>query len=154
MPRGGYRAGSGKKKGSKHKKTLEREAARKAYEQMVLENLRPLFQRQLLLANGVNYVYRIDRHERKGQPVRIEHVLLESPSEIADALDLIMNEDFQDPHETGFYYVTTKAPEGRAIDSMLDRSIGKPAQPISGDKDNPLEVVNIVKYAKGANPSA
>lgn len=57
----------GRPKGRKDNKTLEREAARKAYEQMVLENLRPLFQKQLLLANGVNYVYRIDRHERKSE---------------------------------------------------------------------------------------
>lgn len=128
---GGARPGSGMKKGQKTRKTLEREASRKAYEQLVLENLRPIFHKQLWLAMGQTYVYRIDKHKAKGEPTRIEHVLLEEPHEIADALDILANGD-QNGDETGsgFYYVVTKPPENRAIDSMLDRSIGSAKQSV------------------------
>lgn len=144
----------GRPKGRKNNATIEKEEARKAYQQLVLQNLRPLFSSQMSLARGVSYVYRIDRHG-KGSTLRIEHVLLEDAREIADALDIIENNDPNGDEEgNGFYYVTTKAPENRAIDSMLDRSIGKPAQPLSGDKENPLELVTILKYAKGDKPSA
>ncbi len=139
------------KKGQKTRKTIEREAARKAYEQLVLKNLEPIFQKQLWLAMGQTYVFRKEKHGT-GSSMRIEHVLLESPHEIAEALDIIANHDPQE--EDGFVYITTKQPESRAIDSLLDRSIGKPSQPISGDKENPLEVVNIIKYAKGDKPPA
>lgn len=144
---GGKRPGSGMKKGQKTQKTLEREAQRKVYEQLAFQNLQPIFRKQLLLAMGQTYVYRKEKHGT-GAATRIEHVLLENPHEIADALDVIANGDEQDEDE-GFVYITTKQPESRAIDSLLDRSIGKPSQPISGDKDNPLEVVTIIKYAKG-----
>ncbi len=133
------------KQGQKTRKTIAREAARAAYQQLVLQNLRPLFSSQMALARGVSYVYRIDRHG-KGSSLRIEHVLLEDPREIADALDIIENGDPNgDDEGHGFYYVTTKAPENRAIDSMLDRSIGKPAQPISGDPDNrtPIPIMHV-----------
>lgn len=124
---GGRRPGSGMKKGHKTKKVLEREASRKAYEQLVLKNLKPLFYKQLLLAMGQIYVYRRDKHGT-GASMRIENVLLENPREIADALDTIANNDPNWSHEDGYVYVVTKSPENRAIDSMLDRSIGKPMQ--------------------------
>jgi hypothetical protein len=144
----------GRPKNRKNNKTIEREAAREAHQQLVLENLRPLFQKQLLLAMGTTYVYRIDRHG-KGSTLRIEHVLLENPREIADALDVLANHDPNGDEEgNGFVYISTKPPENRAIDSLLDRTLGKATQTIGGDKDNPLEVVNIIKYAKGGKPSA
>lgn len=143
----------GRPTGRKNNATIEKEAARKAYEQMVLKNLQPIFRKQLWLAMGKTYVYRIDRHG-KGSTLRIEHVLLEHPREIADALDILANHDPNGDEEgNGFYYIVTKDPENRAIDSMLDRSIGKPVQKIGGDKDNPLELVTVVKYA-GGKPSA
>lgn len=152
---GGRRAGSGMKPGQKIRKTIERDAALKAYQQLVLENLKPLFRKQLWLAMGQTYVYRIDKHRTKGEATRIEHVLLDDPREIADALDILANGDSNGGDDgNGFYYIMTKPPENGAIRDMLDRSIGKPAQKISGDKDNPLEVVNIITYAKGIKPSA
>ena len=36
-------------------------------------------------------------------------------------------------------------PNARTLTAIMDRESGKPAQPITGDKDSPLEV--IVKYA-------
>jgi hypothetical protein len=66
----------GRPKGRKSNKTLEREAAAKVFGDMVRQTMKPLFHSQLSIAHGVSFVYRIDRHKRKGEPVRIEHVLL------------------------------------------------------------------------------
>lgn len=146
MAKGGPREGAGRRTGSRNKKTLVQEAERKAFVQLALENLRPIFRKQLLLAMGQTFVYRKEYHG-KGATLRIEHVLLEKPHEIADALDTIANNDFQDP-EGEYVYISTKSPENRALDSILDRSIGKPATPISGVKGEPLEVVTVIQYAK------
>lgn len=94
---GGARKGSGMKKGQKTTKTIEKEEARKAYQQLVLQNMRPLFDSQLALARGIAFVYRIDRHG-KGSPLRIEHVLLEDPREISDASDILANGDPNRPY--------------------------------------------------------
>lgn len=138
----------GRPTGRKNNKTIEREAAFKAYQQMVLEQIAPLFRKQLWLAMGKTYVYRKEKHGT-GASMRIEHVLLENPHEIADALDTIANHDAQDDEAEGFVYITTTPPDNSAIKDMLDRSIGKPTQKIGGDADNPLEIVTITKYAHG-----
>lgn len=147
-PRGGARKGSGMKKGQKTQKTIEKEEARKAYQQLVLQNLRPLFGSQLSLARGVSYVYRIDRHYTKGSPVRVEHVLLEDPREIADALDIIENADPNGTEDgNGFYYVTTKAPENRAIDSLLDRALDKSKQVTDVTSDGKAILGNAIVFS-------
>lgn len=137
MARGGKRTGAGRQTGSKNKKTLERDAAIKAYQQLVLKNLQPLFRKQLLLAMGQVFVYRKEKHGT-GASMRIEHVLLENPHEIADALDKIVNNDANWPNEDGFVYVSAKSPEHASIKDMLDRSIGKAADKLDltsgGDK--------------------
>lgn len=155
MTRGGYRQGSGRPTGLKNKKTLEREAARKVYEDLVRQNVKPLFDFQLSLARGVSYVYRIDRHG-EGSKERVEHVLLESPQEIADALDVIANGDPNgEDGGNGFVYVTTKAPENRAIDSLLDRGIGKATQVLATEDDEGtrLPITGVIIMKDGADLS-
>lgn len=114
----------GRPKGRKNDKTIEREAAKKAYDQMVLQKLEPVFQSQLVSALGVYFVYRKE-HYGTGASKRIEHIQLTEPYEIADALDRIANGENGFSSEEGFCYVMAKGPGDRAIDSMLDRAIGK-----------------------------
>lgn len=49
MPRGGARKGTGPKKGSKWKSTLDREAAREVYRRHVLEHMDAIVAKQLAL---------------------------------------------------------------------------------------------------------
>lgn len=147
--KGGKRPGAGMPKGKVTQKVLEREASRKAFQQLVLENLRPLFHKQLWLSMGQTYIYRKEKHGT-GASMRIEHVLLENPHEIADALDTIANMDEQDENE-GFVYIVTKPPENRAIDSMLDRSIGKASDKVEPfGTDGGEIVVKMVQYGSKA----
>lgn len=134
----------GRPKGRKNDATIEKEIARKAYEQWVLNKLDPLFQRQLLAALGVVFIYRKEHHGT-GASKRIEHVQLTEDYEIADALDRIANNENGFSADDGFCYIMAKAPDTRAIDSMLNRSIGPAAQKIehSGPDGGPIPVQGV-----------
>lgn len=127
MAKGGKRPGAGRKAGTKNAATLEREAVLAVYRQRIMGAADQLFHSQLALSRGLSFVYRIERHGT-GSKERIEHVLLESSYEIADALDAIANGEQGFAHEDGYVYISVKAPENRAIDSMLDRALGKVTQ--------------------------
>ena len=128
------RPGAGRKPGSKSPATLEREAALKAFREMVLGQVLPLFQSQLLLAKGLTYVYRVTIGERGG---RSEPELVTNQDELHEAIQSISSgagfgEIVEDVGgEDGealthrYYFITTKAPDNKAIDSMLDRALGK-----------------------------
>lgn len=155
MAQGGKRPGAGRKKGTKNAATLEREAVLAVYRQRIMVAADTLFHSQLSIARGTHSVYRIDRHG-KGSTLRIEHILLEDPREIADALDILANGDPNGDEEGGgFYYITIKQPENRAIDSMLDRALGKVSQNLehTGAEGGPI-TVTLTKYAKGDKSSA
>jgi hypothetical protein len=49
----------GRPPGRKNDKTLLLEAEHEAFQQLVLQNLRPLFDAQLSLAKGISHVYRV-----------------------------------------------------------------------------------------------
>lgn len=122
----------GRPKGVKNAATIERDVARQEFAQLVLQRIKPLFHSQLSLAHGVQFVYRIDVHGG-GPNTRVEHVLLEDPIEIAAALDTIANEDPNgdlDNQRHGYVYITARAPENKAIDSLYDRVFGKAQQSV------------------------
>jgi hypothetical protein len=139
--KGGVRPGSGRPKGSMNDETRERMEALKQFKNRVAVNVDKLFNSQLSIAVGRQYLYRIDEIEKTnaaGKKYTVkEHVLVTDPDEIQKALDdeLRNGEDY--------YYITTKDPDNKAIDSLLDRTYGKPEQAVkhSGDEENPIRLV-------------
>lgn len=136
---GGKRAKAGRGKGSQNKATIERKTAETALKQRILKSVDRLFNAQLALAEGQTYVMRIDE-TGEGKNKRREHNVVTSPEEI---------KAFLDEHEGGsgivddtYYYITTKAPDNRAIDSMMDRVFGKARQTIGldGGEGQPISV--------------
>lgn len=102
-------------------------AQRKAMEKMIYRKTAPLIRAGMMSAMGQNFVYRIDEEEdSKGKVISRKHVLVEDPHEIAEALDRI-EEGGKDP-EDKYYYVTTKEPDIRAIEALLNRGFGKPKE--------------------------
>jgi hypothetical protein len=149
--RGGKRPGAGRKKGSKSKATLEKEAVLKAFRERVMRNADILFDSQLTLARGQTFLYKIEKELQIGPKGGKRYVsskpkLVTNQWEIEAYLENTLiegdPEDENDPNAT-YYYLTTKEPDNRAIDSMLDRTFGRATQPIGGDKDNPLIVKGI-----------
>jgi hypothetical protein len=134
MSQGGARPGAGRKPGSKSPTTLEREAALKSFRDMVIEQTKPLFIAQLQLAKGCTFVYRVTIGARGG---RSDPVLVTDQDELFDAIqsidsnagygdiaeDIGGENDEQITHR--YYFLTTKAPDNKALDSLLDRALGK-----------------------------
>lgn len=139
MQNGGKRPGAGRKKGSRNKKTLEKQAVQEAFNQRVLVQADALFNAQLTLAVGSVRVFRVDEEEGDNGKTKRVHTLVTDPSELKDVLDAtngssgIVGDDY--------YLVTNVAPDNRAIDSMLNRALGKPKDSVelTGKDGGPIE---------------
>lgn len=134
--RGGKRPGAGRKGGQKNKKTLEREAVMEAMKQRTMKLAQKLMDKQLILASGQQFLYKIEKEIIKGPKGGISYKskrpeLVTSELEIRSYLENLVDkangdiEDDQNPGAT-YYFLTSKEPNGPAIDSMLDRTFGRP----------------------------
>jgi hypothetical protein len=125
---GGARKGAGRAAGSKNKATIEETIVKQELRQRVLANVGALIDAQLTLAKGISHVFKVTIGERGG---RGEPELVTDQDELHEAIDLItagnaygeIKED--DGSLTRFYFLTTKAPDNKALDSLLDRVFGK-----------------------------
>ena len=156
--RGGYRPGAGRRKGSKNAKTIERELIRSElrralpmgldgkvrspseavmnsdiaaeFKSRVALNSHNLLNAQMSVALGCQQLFKVvNSLDDKNKPCR-RHVLVTDPIEVRDFLD--------DPEQfdgEGYYYMTTQKPDNAAINSLLDRMMGKAASEGSGDGD-------------------
>jgi hypothetical protein len=137
MAKGGVRPGAGRPKGSLDKKTIEKKEAEKLFTERVIKNVDKLFNAQISLAEGCSYLYRVDQvGESKKQ--REEHVLVTDPEEIKRYLD--------GETDGEYYYITTKTPDNKAIDSLMDRAFGKAVTKVAGPGDDGELKVTITNY--------
>lgn len=148
MARGGKRPGAGRKPGTKEKSTLEKEAVLKAFRDRVMRNADILFDSQMTLAKGQTFLYKIEKELQTGPKGGKKYVsskpkLVTDQYEIERYLDgLIVGGDMDDENDPNatYYYLTTKEPDNKAIDSMLDRTFGRATQPLAGDNDSPIRL--------------
>lgn len=157
---GGKRPGAGRKPGKKLPKTLERERVLEAIRQRTMKIADRIVDKQLVLVNGQQFLYRIDKTwvktgkgETSGYWKNEKPVLVESEGEIRDYLERLSDEangDIEDDKDPGtaYYFITVKEPSNQAIDSMLDRTFGKSTQSTKlvddNDKSIPITSINIV----------
>lgn len=115
---GGARPGAGRPKGSKNKATKEKAAVEKEFNQKVMRSVNRLFSAQMALAEGLQHLWRIGKG-KKGKN--------EKPVVVTDREEI---ESFlrDDVDSDSYYYISTKPPDNRAIDSLLDRVFGRPTQ--------------------------
>ena len=145
MAKGGKQPGAGRPKGAKNKTTLEKQAVQDAFNQRVMNAADKLFDAQIMLALGSMKVFRIDKTEVDGKTKRI-HVHVTDAAEIKTLLD---EHDGNAGEVDGtFYYFQTVAPDNKAIDSMLNRALGKPKETheISGKDGQPIQTESTNKY--------
>ncbi len=115
---GGARANSGRPKGSMNKATKKKKAVEEEFKQKVMRSATRLFNAQMAIAEGVKYLWRIDKDKdgKKEKPV-----IVTDPDEIEEFL--------ADEIDSGsYYYISTEKPDNRAIDSFLDRLFGRAVQ--------------------------
>ncbi len=140
MPRGGKRAGAGKKPGVKHKATLEKLRVAEAFNQRVMAKADALFNAQLTLATGSMKVFRVDE-EPEGKGKKRVHTLVTDADEIKALLD--EHDGCAGVVDAVFYYFSEVPPDNKAIDSMLNRALGKPTEKHehSGADGDAIEIV-------------
>lgn len=131
---GGKRPNAGKPKGIKHPKTLEKQAVIRETQQRVYRNIDPLLNAQLANALGSQMVFRRDTvKDSKGNEKPV-HTLVTDASEIKEILDSTDGKGGRAGED--FYIITTVQPDNRAIDSLLDRGLGKAVQSIEVSANN------------------
>jgi hypothetical protein len=122
----------GRPKGSKSPATLEREAVQAALRQRTLRNADVLYDAQITLAKGQTFLYKIEKYYEGSGKNRVlkrkKPQLVTSQYEIEDYLENRLDEGDLEDKEATYYFLTTKEPNNQAIDSMLDRALGKAIQ--------------------------
>lgn len=143
MGRGGKRAGAGKPKGQKHKTTLEKLRVAEAFNQRVMAKADALFNAQLVLAVGSMKVFRVDESEAENGKKKREHVHVTDQEEIKRLLD--EHDGMNGVVDGVYYYFTDVLPDNRAIDSMLNRALGKPKETLehAGEIAHTHKVVRV-----------
>lgn len=181
---GGWRAGAGKKKGSKNLKTLLREEAvreltekaaikaeilsilppslrrsEKALQQAIKEiqneDVEKLFKQRVAMhssrlatalltaAMGEQFLYKVIHFfDDRGKSMK-RHVKVTDPEEISAYLDNPLEVEGSD-----YFYISTKSPDINAINSLLDRFMGKPATKIVGPNnpdgsEGPIKIITV-----------
>ncbi len=135
--KGGKRPGAGRKKGSLNKTTIERNKVLDLAKDIIAGRTRKLIDTQSVLAMGALKVFCIRSHwEGSGKNkklIRDKAFLVENEEDIIKILDYEYG-DGEDPnkHEHGedwdYFFVVTKDPENNAINSLLDRTFGRPTE--------------------------
>ena len=149
---------NGKPVGVLNKKTIEKKVVEAEFKNRILLNIYELLTAQMNIAKGSSYLYKIVTHKgQKGGEVRKEHILVTDPYEIKDFLDELEGESGVNPNTDNddYYYITTKEPDNRALDSLINRVFGPPKQSIdltSGDK--PLPILGGISNAIHTNNGA
>ena len=131
----------GIKKGGKWKKTIELEKSLEMYKQEMLKELKPILLGQQQLAKGLVVVLRKKLIKKDGKLVRGgDFEVVKDPKEI----EKLLNSDGQGKD---WYIITTKEPNVKAIQDILDRVFGKPKESteISTPDDKPLQIEVTVR---------
>lgn len=136
-------------KRGKGKKTLLQEEAHEEYKQKIIKNLPEITEAQMALAKGQTVMMaRRWEKDKKGKLHRTgKWYRVTRDSEIIDLLNGTQTGD-------EYYFITTEKPDNRAIDSALDRTIGKPKEKmeVSGEGGGPVEldvrILDAMKHSK------
>jgi hypothetical protein len=135
-PRNGRKGG--RPKGALNKATLEKAKVQAAFEQRVMANADRLFNAQFSLAVGTSKVFRVDE-VGSGKDKKRVHSLVTNEEEIKAFLDEC--EGGSGEVNKVFYYITTAQPDNKALDSLLNRGLGKVKETheLTGKDGKPIE---------------
>jgi hypothetical protein len=103
-------------------------------EQRILAHADRLANAQLKLALGNTFVFRIETEiDERGNKHKQKPVIVDNIEEIIEVLDWEYGDGNNPNDDVNYYFISTKEPDGRAIENLFDRTFGKPAQSISID---------------------
>lgn len=119
---GGARDGAGRPKGKMNQTSIERSEVKKAFQEKVATHAERLFAAQMNIAEGATMLFKVEK-DSKGNNKKPE--LVTDQYTVQRFIEECGGYDGQMDGDT-YYFLTTKLPDNRAIDSMLDRAFGKP----------------------------
>ncbi|MEA3421967.1 MAG: hypothetical protein U9Q97_09875 [Acidobacteriota bacterium] len=128
---GGKREGAGRKEGSRNSNTIEDNIAKEEMRQRVIKSVGSLMNSQMNLAKGCQLLFKI---VKKGE----KPILVVNQKEIENYLAGEYEENKDE-----YYFITTKVPDNKAIDSLFDRTFGKARQNIGldgGEDGKPISI--------------
>jgi hypothetical protein len=134
--KGGYRPNAGRPRGSRNKLTKDAKVREKTIKERILKNVDDLVNSQLALAKGLNFLYQIKMRNVAGRR-KPEHIRVTDPKEIKAFLD--------GDREGEYFYVSSQAPDNKAIDSLLDRAFGKATTEQNINHDYQVVVIDYKK---------
>ncbi len=145
----------GRPKGTKNPETLQREQVLKDFRQKTMRAADILFNRQLKLAEGHMYLYKIEKEVIIG-PRGGKKIVPKKPVRVTAEWEIeayLMNEliegQINEPEDT-YYYITAEKGDTRALDSLLDRAFGKSTQILATEdedcKQMPIQG-NVIQFA-------
>lgn len=151
---GGKRPGAGRKKGSKSATTIEKERVLAEIRQRIMQNAQRILDAQLSKGLGQQFLFKIEKEvivgPKGGKTYHNKRPeMVTDPDEIRAYLDgLVENGDMDDSSdpEATYYFITTKEPDNMAIDSMLNRTFGKPTENIDIKSDGKSISPDIKTY--------
>lgn len=139
---GGKRKRAGRTKGGKNKATLEKQIIENEIKQRVLRGAESLINAQFTLAKGCSHLFKIETKKYKDKSgdwkeEKKKPQIVESAIEIENYL----NGDYDDDDDV-YYFITTKTPQNKAIDSLIDRVFGKAVQKteLTGKDGDPINL--------------
>lgn len=147
----------GRPLGAKTLAALERDIVLKEFKDKVMHSVNVLFNAQLHIATGQTYLYKIEKELQIGlkggkKYVNSSPTLVINPDEIETYLQGLIDcgnmEAKDDPNPT-YYYITTKDPDNKAIDSLLDRTFDKPKQAVGMEHVGEIEVYTAKRPTAG-----
>jgi len=137
----------GRPKGTKQPETLMRDRVLAEFRQKAMRAAGVLFNRQLKLAEGHMFLYKIEKEVLIG-PKGGKKIVPKKPVRVVDEWEieqylngLTDDGDISEPEDT-YYYITTEKGDNRALDSLLDRALGKSANVVvtEDEKGNRLPI--------------
>lgn len=120
------RKGGTNKKGSRHVTTVDREQILEQIKNTVALRAKTLINVQTMLAVGTVKVFKIETtRDEKGRETKSRPELVTDDETIIDALDYEYGDGENPSDDETYYFVTTKDPDNKALDSLIDRTFGK-----------------------------
>jgi len=146
----------GRPKGYKTPRIIERNLVKRHFEQRVLRATDGLIDAQLSLAQGQQFLFKIEKEEIIGPKGGVSYKakkpeLVTKPAEIQAYLEgVIEHGDIDDQSDSAatYYYITTKEPSNQAIDSLHNRVHGKPTESLQLGGDVAFSLISLAEGRK------
>jgi hypothetical protein len=139
---GGKRPGAGRRKGGKNKATLEKKIIEEELRQRILKSAHKLLNSQMNLAEGCQYLYKIETKRVKLGNGQVKEEK-QKPKLVTSLFEIEEYLSGENDNPDKYFYVTTERPDNKALENLFDRAMGKIPQPLQGTGENGELLIKI-----------